>query len=153
DDCATGETCVFPIDYGGCASSGIFCSDGATGQCECAADPDCGGGYCLPDDEVPPLECFGQPDQPTCEDAGCNHFETVLEISDTCECTPDQPACMLFLGGIGGGDAPDFFWHEATGTVAMFSTSWIELPVGWRRCTEAGAPPACDCYEPFTEPM
>jgi hypothetical protein len=99
------------------------------------------------------LQCFGLPDEDSCLAEGCNYFETVLQISDTCACTPDVPACLFFAGGdIGGSAAPDYFWHEDTGTVAMFSTSWIELPVGWRSCTEAGAPAACGCYEPFMEP-
>jgi hypothetical protein len=98
-------------------------------------------------------ECFGLPDEETCLDAGCSYFELVLQISETCECTPGVPACLFFVGDeIGGPAAPDFFWHEATGTVAMFSTSWIEVPVGWRNCSDAGAPVACGCYEPFEEP-
>jgi hypothetical protein len=100
-----------------------------------------------------PLECFGLPDEASCLAAGCSHFETVLQVSDTCECTQSVPACLQFTDGIGGSDSPDYFWHEATGTVMMFDTSWAELPVGWRRCTEAGAPPACECYEPFMGPM
>lgn len=152
DDCDAGQTCLFPQDYGGCASSGTFCSDGPDGECQCSSDPDCGGGYCLPDDEVPPLDCFGLPDEPSCVDANCSEFHSVLQISDTCECLPDLPACLLFLGGIGGSASPDFFWHEASGTVAMFGTSWAEPPVGWRPCSDPGAPPACDCYEPFMEP-
>ena len=103
--------------------------------------------------EAPPIECFGLPDEPTCLDAGCSFFETVTGVSDTCECTPGVPACLLFLDGIGGSAAPNYFWHEDTLTVAMFSTDWLELPGGWRRCSDAGAPPACDCYEPFMEPM
>lgn len=100
-----------------------------------------------------PLECFGRPDEASCLSAGCTEFETVLQVSDSCECTLNVPACLQFTGGIGGAASPDYFWHEATGTVVMFDTSWAELPVGWRRCTEAGAPPACGCYEPFMGPM
>lgn len=99
------------------------------------------------------LECFGLPDEASCVAAGCTEFHTVLQVSDTCECTQDVPACLQFTGGIGGAASPDYFWHEATGTVVMFDTSWIELPVGWRRCSEAGAPPACECFEPFMGPM
>jgi hypothetical protein len=152
EDCDPGFTCLRSQDYGGCESSGLFCEDDRTGACQCVSTPDCSGGHCLPDDEVPPLECFGLPDEATCLDASCSYFETVTEISDTCECTPGVPACLLFLGTIGGSDAPDYFWHEATGTVALFGTSWDWPPVGWRFCTDPGAPPACDCYEPFMAP-
>ncbi|MCX4240954.1 hypothetical protein [Paraliomyxa miuraensis] len=152
DGCADGETCLHPIDYGGCASSGMFCSDGPGGECQCGGDPDCGGGFCVPDDEVPALDCFGLPDEPSCIDANCSEFHTVLQITDTCECMPGVPACLLFLGDIGGPDAPNYFWHEATNTVAMFGTDWFEPPVGWQPCSAPGAPPACGCYEPYTEP-
>lgn len=93
------------------------------------------------------------PDEASCVAAGCTEFHTVLQVSDTCECTQNVAACLQFTGGIGGAASPDYFWHEATGTVVMFDTSWLELPVGWRRCTEAGAPPACECFEPFMGPQ
>ena len=98
------------------------------------------------------LECFGLPDEAACLAAGCTEFHTVLQVSDACACTQNVPACLQFTGGIGGAASPDYFWHEATGTVVMFDTSWIELPVGWRRCTDAGAPAACGCFEPFMGP-
>lgn len=152
DDCGAGEACFFPVELGGCASSQPICFE-EDGVCGCGGSQDCGGGYCLPEDEVPEASCFGLPDEGACLDAGCSYFDTVTVITDTCECNPGQPACLSFTGGIGGSASPDFFWHEATMTVAMFSESWIELPVGWRSCTEAGAPPACECYEPFMELM
>jgi hypothetical protein len=151
-DCEPGFACLRPQDYGGCASSGLACGDDRNGECQCVSDPDCGGGWCLPADEIPPLECFGLPDAAACLDAGCTEFRTVIEISDTCACTPDVPACLLFPGQVSGAASPDYFWHEATLTVARFGTSWDLLPTGWRRCTDPGAPPACDCYEPFMRP-
>jgi hypothetical protein len=127
-------------------------SDGETDPMETTVDPEQTDGETA-SDTGSAIECFGLPDEQTCLDAGCNYFETVLQVSDACECTPGVPACLFFVGEeIGGAASPDFFWHEASGTVAMFSTSWLEPPVGWRSCTEAGAPPACACYEPFMAP-
>jgi hypothetical protein len=57
EQCEPGLACVRAEDYGGCASSGLYCSDDPrVGQCLCVSTPDCGGGHCLPEDEVPPLE-------------------------------------------------------------------------------------------------
>lgn len=152
-DCEAGEVCFFPIDHGGCASSGVSCFE-EDGTCQCASEPDCGGGYCMPEGEVPSASCTDQPDEGACLDAGCSTFETVTVITDTCECITGQPACLWFLDeGFGGADSPDYFWHEDTLTVAMFGVSWIEPPVGWRSCTEPGSPSACGCYEPFQAPM
>lgn len=158
--------CVVPEPVGDGLSSGdggeTDTDPAAATESSGATDPSSGGETEAPDPssgETEPtigggeLQCFGLPDEESCLAGGCNHFETVLQISDACECTPGVPACLSFPGGeIGGSAAPDFFWHEDTGTVAMFSMSWIELPVGWRSCTEAGAPAACGCYEPFMEP-
>ena len=144
--------CVVPETVGngpptdGSSSDGDDSGDGEpTGSTGAPEEPT--------DGETGELQCFGLPDEDTCLDAGCNYFESVIQVSETCECTPGVPACLFFVGGeIGGSAAPDYFWHEATGTVAMFSTSWIEVPVGWRSCMEADAPAACGCYEPFMEP-
>jgi hypothetical protein len=57
EDCDPGFACVRAEDYGGCESSGMLCQDDPrTGQCQCVSTPDCGGGHCLPEDEVPPLD-------------------------------------------------------------------------------------------------
>jgi hypothetical protein len=147
--------CVVPEDVGngpptagdGSGSGSGSGSDGDTDPTGTTSDPEQTDG-----ETGSAMECFGQPDEASCLAAGCSEFHTVLEISDTCECMPGLAACLLFTGGIGGSASPDFFWHEATGTVAMFDTSWIELPVGWRRCSDAGAPAGCGCYEPFMAP-
>lgn len=152
-DCDAGETCFFPADYGGCASSGIFCSD-QDGVCQCGGDADCGGGYCMPEGQVPSAQCFGQPDEGACSAVGCNFFQTTIVITDACECITDQPMCVWFPDDeIGGASAPNFFWHEDTMTVAMFGKDWFTLPAGWRPCSDPGAPPACGCYEPHNDPM
>jgi hypothetical protein len=153
DECEPDFACLRPQEYGGCAGSGLSCSDGPDGACQCISKPDCSGGWCVPADEIPPLECFGLPDAEACLDAGCTVLDTVIVIAEDCTCTLDVPACLLFPGMMSGGTATDYFWHEATGTVAAFGTSWALLPTGWRRCTDPGAPPACECYEAFMEPV
>lgn len=152
DECERGFACLRPLDYGGCASSGMACSDAPDGTCECASTPDCSGGWCVPADEIPPLECFGLPDVEACLDAGCTELRNVTVIADDCSCTPNVPACLLFPGMISGATSPSYLWHEATGTVAAFGSSFDLLPTGWRSCTDPGAPPACGCYEAFMEP-
>lgn len=153
DECEPDFACLRPQEYGGCAGSGLSCSDAPDGTCQCISKPDCSGGWCVPADEIPPLECFGLPDAEACLDAGCTVLDTVIVIAEDCTCTLDVPACLLFPGMMSGGTATDYFWHEATGTVAAFGTSWALLPTGWRRCTDPGAPPACGCYEAFMEPV
>ncbi len=53
EDCDAGEVCFRPIDFGGCASSGIDCWEEPDGSCSCGADADCNGSFCLPEGEVP----------------------------------------------------------------------------------------------------
>ncbi len=151
-DCGPGQVCFTPMDYGGCASSGVFCEqDGEL--CQCGSKPDCGGSYCIPEREVPSADCWGEPDEVSCTAAGCNHFETVTVINDDCSCELSTPACVEFIGRIGGAGAPNAFFHLETQTMAVFSADWIEPPLGWGRCSDPGAPVACGCYQPFTEPV
>lgn len=49
--CGEGEFCYRPMDYGGCQSSDVSCSE-SEGVCGCGLDPDCGGAYCVPEDIV-----------------------------------------------------------------------------------------------------
>ncbi|MBV1859444.1 MAG: hypothetical protein KUG77_13610 [Nannocystaceae bacterium] len=48
DTCGDGELCYRPMDYGGCQSSDLSCSE-FDGVCGCGSLPDCGGAYCVPD--------------------------------------------------------------------------------------------------------
>ncbi|MEM6994006.1 MAG: hypothetical protein AAF721_26070 [Myxococcota bacterium] len=52
DPCDDGQRCYIPSLFGGCVSSGWSCelSDGA---CLCGGDADCGGGYCVDEDDYP----------------------------------------------------------------------------------------------------
>lgn len=49
--CGDGEFCYRPIDYGGCQSSDLSCSEFDT-RCSCGFDADCGGAYCVPESIV-----------------------------------------------------------------------------------------------------
>lgn len=143
EGCAADQFCFLPYEsYGVCTSSGMSCSDGPDGTCECVSTPDCGGGYCMTD-------CTDlSSDREGCEAAGCD-FTTVVGISETCECIPDVPLCLQGPGGVGG--IPSFMWHEQTLEVAYFFRPW-DVPLRWHPCTEPGSPPACACNDPFLPP-
>ncbi|MCH9681129.1 MAG: hypothetical protein K0V04_06840, partial [Deltaproteobacteria bacterium] len=134
EDCAAGEVCFTPFDYGGCASSGTFCED-IEGVCECGSTPDCSGSYCLPEDQAPSGACWGHQEEQSCLAAGCDHFELVTVFNDDCSCDLAVPACLGFANGAGASGAPNAFFHVESQTVAVFSGDWIELPEGWDRCT------------------
>jgi hypothetical protein len=52
--CADDERCYRAMDFGGCAPSGVFCEDDPELQtCLCGSNPDCGGGFCVPEDLYP----------------------------------------------------------------------------------------------------
>jgi len=52
--CADGELCYVALEFGGCAPSGVFCEDDAkTQSCSCGSNPDCGGGFCVPQELYP----------------------------------------------------------------------------------------------------
>lgn len=52
-ECAAGERCYRALDFGGCASSNVTCSDLGDGNCECVVTDDCAGSYCVPASEYP----------------------------------------------------------------------------------------------------
>lgn len=82
DECGDGALCYHPIDYGGCASSDVSCTEDANGVCGCGLDPDCGGAYCVPSE----IFFGGASDGPT---------EGWLDNS----CAPDDgPAFALMVG-------------------------------------------------------
>lgn len=104
--------------------------------------PDCGGGHCMTD-------CLAITDQASCDAAGC-WDATVVEISETCDCTADAFVCAQSPAGIGG--VPSYLWHVETQRVAYFGPELWQIPIGWRSCSEAGAPPACGCNDPGGPP-
>jgi hypothetical protein len=52
-DCEGTDKCYRPLDFGGCASSGLSCEDDATYGCVCMGTPDCSGAYCVPEEIYP----------------------------------------------------------------------------------------------------
>ncbi len=82
DECGSGEFCYRPLDYGGCQSSDVGCTEDTDGNCFCGSLPDCGGAYCVPEELV-----FG----------GASEGPTTGWASD--ECAPnDGPAFVLRVG-------------------------------------------------------
>jgi hypothetical protein len=156
DACAADEVCFRPADWGGCASSGVFCEvDPETQQCGCGGTDDCGGSYCVPSAIAPPTNCNELVDASSCLDAGCSAFENaprvVLEQGGACSCAEAQPTCLWFAGGIGGAASPAYFFRSDFSEVARFDTAYEEPPLGWERCAGAENRPAeCDCFEDFT---
>jgi len=54
DACADDERCYRAIEFGGCAPSGVFCEDDPELQtCLCGSNPECGGGFCVPQELYP----------------------------------------------------------------------------------------------------
>ena len=54
EQCAADERCYRAMDFGGCAPSGVFCEDDPELQtCLCGSNPECGGGFCVPEDLYP----------------------------------------------------------------------------------------------------
>jgi len=51
DACGDGEFCYRPLDYGGCQSSDLSCTE-FDGTCGCGSLPDCSGSYCVPESVV-----------------------------------------------------------------------------------------------------
>jgi hypothetical protein len=53
EDCDGTDLCYRPLDFGGCASSDVFCDDDPTYGCTCMSTPDCSGAYCVPEEIYP----------------------------------------------------------------------------------------------------
>lgn len=59
DACADDERCYRAIEFGGCAPSGVFCEDDEkTELCLCGSLPECGGGFCVPEELYPAAAPF-----------------------------------------------------------------------------------------------
>lgn len=112
--CGDGEFCYQPVDFGGCQSSDVGCSE-FDGVCGCGTDPDCGGAYCVPES----LVFGGIVEGPT----------SGIALHD---CAPDDgPAFSITVGdydsnACGGAFAPGpqltFFVAQEFGTVGTHTT-------------------------------
>ncbi len=112
-DCADDEICYAAINYGGCASSGIFCGDDAESMsCQCGGDDDCNGAYCVPAELVPDEQQIGPG-----------------SVTDTCA-PDDGPAFDLEFGLESAAcDAP-WTMNELRVRLVLTANSWDPLPPG-----------------------
>ena len=150
-DCAPDERCFAPADYGGCASSGIYCyDDPELGACTCTADPDCGGQYCVPASVVPAGNCNEITDAQVClATLGCDTIpalrlelaldQCICEYVDKCIWVPDGLDPGPVEGAFLPGDTSLYFFYE-----------WFDPPPpGWALCGQGlGDPAACGLCDP-----
>lgn len=87
--CDEGELCYRAMDFGGCAPSGVSCADDPDLQtCSCASNPECGGGFCVPEAQYPTA-------------TGLPNTDAIAEMA----CAPnDGPAVHMRWGGQGSCD-------------------------------------------------
>lgn len=125
--CDDGELCYRAIDFGGCAPSGVFCEDDQELQtCSCGSNPECGGGFCVPEDQYPTA-------------AGLPDTAALAEIA----CAPnDGPAVHLRWGGEGTCDLAGDRMFEVTayeGPLAVGTFEFAGGPAtgfGWYRASD-----------------
>jgi hypothetical protein len=150
-DCEGGEVCFRPQDFGGCASSDVFCDDNAQGECVCGGNPDCSGSYCLPPELVPPSNCAEILGEDECIDAGCSGFvlgRPILESDNACLCDLDEPYCLWSPTGLDGVQQNTPYVRLADQHVVVFETRFDTDPIGWTPCDVAPfPPPECQCAE------
>ena len=103
DACADDERCYRAQDFGGCAPSGVFCEDDPELQtCLCGSNPECGGGFCVPQSLYPSASTL--PLGVTFATASCaslGAIELYLQWGGFGECDLDEPlfAVRLFNAG------------------------------------------------------
>jgi hypothetical protein len=151
NQCDDDEVCFAPASVGGCASSGIYCSEGPDGECQCASDPDCGGAYCVPSELAPPTDCeqFDNPD--SCFNAGCSAFldaRWVVDEGNTCFCNFMSMCVWLPPGADSSGELVAYYHPNLPG-VYYFEVSFTPPPAGWFECgTGFEEPPECfSCFD------
>jgi hypothetical protein len=119
DGCADDERCYLAQDFGGCAPSGVFCEDDPELQtCLCGSDPQCGGGFCVPQSLYPSTSTL--PLGVTFATATCaslGAIELYLQWGGFGECDLDEPLLALWLFNAG----PD----------KPFEYDMGSQPIGW----------------------
>lgn len=148
ESCPPDEVCFTPDDWGQCASGGIFCSPGPTGECVCNATPDCGGSWCVPVDEVPPANCSEIASTDACAEAGCLTLEgrPILASGDSCLCELPILYCT-WAADPPIGLEPTVYWRWEDQAVVVFQERYDPPPIGWSFCSDANSPEACACAE------
>jgi hypothetical protein len=140
EQCDAGELCYRAIEFGGCAPSGVSCEDDPDRQwCSCASNPECGGGFCVPQElyptaaELPETDAIAEracaPDdgpavhlrwggQGTCDLAGDRMFEV----------TAYEGPLAVGTFELDGGPATGFGWYRASdGTDVEVLAATIEI--------------------------
>lgn len=148
-DCADGELCHAPQDWGGCASSGLSCQDDPELGCTCVGKPDCGGRFCVPAELVPPTDCNALPDALECLDAGCGPFVTGRPISDagggSCLCDLPMDMCIYVPPGASVMPVPTAYLAPQLGVVIKLPQAYDPPPFGWTPCEDQPGSPLCQC--------
>jgi hypothetical protein len=127
EQCEDGELCYRAIDFGGCAPSGVFCEDDPDLQtCSCGSNPECGGGFCVPQEQYPTA-------------AGLPETDAIAELA----CAPnDGPGVHLRWGGEGTCDLAGLRMFEVTayeGPLAVGTFEFDGSPAtgfGWYRASD-----------------
>jgi hypothetical protein len=149
--CDAGMVCFTPADWGGCVGSEIVCGDDPkTGQCVCGGTDDCGGSYCLPEGEAPPVACGTFVDEEACLGAGCSAFVQGRPITDrgggACLCDLEEPWCLFVDPGATALPNPAAYVSSIDGRVLVFEATWDPPPFGWIACAaHPDPPPECAC--------
>lgn len=148
EPCGADEIC-YSVGEGDCGALDVIGCGDVDGACSCEFSPRCGGNHCIPADEGPPVLCPEITEEAACEAAGCSEFTTIAPwsmVDGACVQGPVEPLCMWFPGDAWGGTAsPAPFYEIATGRAELFSTGWVDPPIGWAPCGGPDSPPACAC--------
>lgn len=149
EDCASGEVCHRPLDWGGCVSSGWSCEEDPELGCICGGRADCGGSYCLPADQVPPVHCTELTSAPECLDAGCGPFVTGRPITDagggSCLCDLPMEYCVFVPEGTVPTPVPTPYLAPELGAVIKLPQRYEPPPFGWVPCDELPDVALCQC--------
>lgn len=144
--CDEGSVCFVPANFDGCASSGLGCVEKG-GSCLCVADPDCGGSYCLPIDEVPIAPCLEFDDQAACEASNCLWQPGVRRqyVNGACECDAPTGICIAPLRYAAQPPGTTYYRFDAPDRSVRLDATLSPTPTGLDPCIDGGPVPVCDC--------
>jgi hypothetical protein len=149
-DCSPAEVCFTPIDWGLCHGSGLSCHDDPAGTCECIGDADCGGSYCVPENDAPPSSgCSGETEE-ACMDSGCmpEGGRPITASGSACLCDLETLYCIWRQPGASVQPGATAYMRLDDLEVVAFSWQSDPPPLGWIACKDvAFPPPACICAE------
>jgi hypothetical protein len=148
--CSVGEICFHPSDWGGCASSELFCEDVRGQGCLCGGSDDCGGSYCLAEQDVPALPCLSFEDPVSCAEANCAWFEGGrVSLTPNCSCDPRSGICVPPVE-YELGPGPAFYYPIVPPQNAVSLPNALDpIPHGLKPCDDLHAPDACVCLSTF----